>query len=64
MRGGVFYDPDADLALIESLRVHLDDSVERIEMDTHINDPLFAVAMAEKLDEFYRSWATGIRERA
>ncbi len=42
MRGGVFYDPDADLALIESLRVHLDDSVERIEMDTHINDPLFA----------------------
>jgi uncharacterized protein (UPF0261 family) len=63
-QGGVFYDPDADRALIESLREHLDDSVERIEMDTHINDPEFARAMAQKLDEFYRSWVAGIGEGA
>jgi len=62
--GGVFHDPDADMALIESLREHLDDSVERVEMDTDINDPEFAMAMAQKLDEFYRSWVTGTGEGA
>jgi uncharacterized protein (UPF0261 family) len=55
--GGVFHDPDADEALIDSLRRHLSDSVERIEVDTHINDPAFAVAMARRLDELYRNWA-------
>lgn len=59
--GGVFHDPDADQALIEALRTHLDEKVERIEMDTDINDPAFAVAMARKLDELYRAWA-GIPE--
>jgi len=54
VEGAVFYDPDADRALFESLREHLAPSVEVIEMDTDINDPEFAVAMAEKLDEHYR----------
>ena len=54
--GAVFHDPDADVALVESLRAHLDPSVELIEMDTDINDPAFAEAMARRLDEHYRAW--------
>jgi uncharacterized protein (UPF0261 family) len=54
VEGGVFHDPDADLALFESLREHLGPSVEVVEMDTDINDPEFAVAMATRLDEHYR----------
>ena len=55
--GAVFHDPDADAALVESLRAHLDPSVELIEMDTDINDPGFADAMAHRLDEHYRAWS-------
>ncbi|MGA9596099.1 MAG: Tm-1-like ATP-binding domain-containing protein [Acidimicrobiia bacterium] len=62
--GGVFCDPVADQALIEALRNHLDRKVERIEMDTHINDPEFAVAMARKLDELYHSWGPIPGDRA
>jgi len=55
--GGVFHDPVADAALVESLRTHLDPSVELIEMDTDINDPAFAEAMAHRLDGHYRASA-------
>jgi uncharacterized protein (UPF0261 family) len=55
VEGGIFYDPVADKALVEALRKHLADHVEVIEMDTHINDPEFALAMARKLDELYRT---------
>ncbi|NOY57242.1 MAG: UPF0261 family protein [Actinobacteria bacterium] len=55
--GGVFYDPEADEALITELEAHLDPSVEVIEMDTDVNDPEFATAMAQRLDEHYRAWA-------
>jgi len=47
--GAVFHDPDADAALFESLRSALDARIEIVEMDTHINDPTFARAMAERL---------------
>jgi uncharacterized protein (UPF0261 family) len=50
--GGPFYDPDADAALLTGLRETLDRSVEVHEVDAHINDPAFAVAMAARLDEF------------
>ena len=53
----VFHDPEADAALVESLRTHLGPSVELVEMDTDINDPAFAEAMAHRLDEHYRAWA-------
>ena len=62
--GGVFCDPDADRALVDSLRSHLADSVELIEMDNHINDPDFALAMAQKLDELYRTGRPNAEERA
>lgn len=48
--GQPFYSPEADQALFDSLRQHTDRSrVELSEIDTDINDPAFAVAMAEKL---------------
>lgn len=52
--GGVFHDPKADEALFESLRTNLDAQINLIEIDTDINDPSFAVAMAKKLDVLYR----------
>ncbi|WP_448627498.1 Tm-1-like ATP-binding domain-containing protein [Geodermatophilus sp. URMC 64] len=50
--GGPFADPDADAALLAGLRATLAPSVEVHEVDAHINDEAFAVAMAARLDEF------------
>src|SRR3954470_22701383 len=50
--GGPFFDPDADAALLAGLRETLAPHVEVHEIDAHINDPAFAVAMAARLDEF------------
>jgi uncharacterized protein (UPF0261 family) len=49
---GPFYDPAADLALFDALRAHLDEAVELVEIDTDINAPTFAAAMAAKLAEY------------
>lgn len=55
--GQPFHDPEADEALFSALRENLDESVEVREMDTHINDPEFARAMADRLHEHYQVWA-------
>ncbi|HRF48101.1 MAG TPA: Tm-1-like ATP-binding domain-containing protein [Anaerolineales bacterium] len=48
--GQPFYSAEADAALFDALRVHVDRSkVELVELDLHINDPAFAAAMAERL---------------
>ncbi len=48
-----FHDPDADVALFESVRDHLSqDKVELVELDLHINDDAFAAAMTERLLSF------------
>jgi len=57
VEGGVFYDPIADEALIDGLKDGLDPSVEIFEMDTHVNDPAFATAMAARLHQHYQAWA-------
>lgn len=44
-----FYLPEADAALFEALRRNIRPPVELVELDLHINDPEFAVAMAERL---------------
>jgi uncharacterized protein (UPF0261 family) len=49
VEGQPFYDADADAALFAALRETLADSVEVHEIDTDINDPEFAVAMADRL---------------
>jgi len=59
--GAVFFDPEADEALINSIEAHLDPGVEVVKIDAHINDPDFGLAMAEKLDEHYRTWAESRR---
>lgn len=48
-----FYDPEADAALFQSLRDNLDPRVQVIELDTDINDPAFAHAMANELHRMY-----------
>ena len=50
--GQPFHDPQADAALFDALREHLDrDRVEVREIDAQVNDPAFATAMADRLHE-------------
>jgi uncharacterized protein (UPF0261 family) len=50
--GQVFHDPEADEALFETIRSTIDRSkVELHEVDTDVNDPSFALAMANRLHE-------------
>jgi uncharacterized protein (UPF0261 family) len=51
VEGQPFYDPAADDALLAGLHETLDSSVEVHELDTDINDPAFADAMADRLHE-------------
>jgi uncharacterized protein (UPF0261 family) len=51
VEGGPFFDPAADDALFTAVREHLAPSVELHELDTDINDPAFAAAMAARLDD-------------
>ena len=47
VEGQPFHDPEADAALFETLRAEVDASkVEVHELDTDVNDPAFALAMA------------------
>lgn len=47
--GHAFYDPEADAALITTLKANLDPGIELMEVDAHINDPAFAEAAAVKM---------------
>jgi uncharacterized protein (UPF0261 family) len=47
--GGVFYDPEANSALFESIKLTAKDEVNVIEMDAHINDDAFARTLVERL---------------
>ena len=49
VEGQVFYDPDADAALLEGLRETLGPAVEVHELELDVNDPAFATAMADRL---------------
>ena len=49
--GQPFHDPAADQALLAGLRETLDPRIEVREFDTEINDPTFAVAMADRLHD-------------
>ncbi len=49
--GKPFYDPEADAALIGELKTNLRKGIVVKEMDTDINDPKFARAMAQALDK-------------
>jgi uncharacterized protein (UPF0261 family) len=49
--GQPFHDRDADRALFSAVRENLGPNVELHELDTDINDPSFAIAMADRLHE-------------
>ena len=54
--GQPFRDAAADEALFSALREHLDPRVETHWLDLEINDPAFARAMADRLDELHSDW--------
>ena len=41
-KGEALYDPEADMAFIKTLKKHLEPQIKVIEVDAHINDPVFA----------------------
>jgi uncharacterized protein (UPF0261 family) len=45
--GQPFHDPEADAALFDSLRRHVDGRVRLFEVDAHINDPAFARVLVD-----------------
>ena len=49
--GQVFEDREADTALVDALRQHLDPAVDARYVDADVNDPTFARAMADTLHE-------------
>src|SRR5688572_19431599 len=51
VEGQPFHDPEADAALVAALREELDPDVDVRELETDVNDPAFAAAMAERLHE-------------
>jgi uncharacterized protein (UPF0261 family) len=55
--GQPFYDPDADAALVEALKDELGDGVELHERPEDVNDPGFAVTMADRLHELIQAAA-------
>lgn len=55
--GQPFYDPEADRALFDAVRDEISGDVEVVEMETDINSPAFAEAMARRLDEYLRDEA-------
>ena len=57
VEGLPFFDPIADAELFRELKANLRPDIELHEVDCDINDPAFATAMAERLDEFYRGTA-------
>ena len=52
--GGPFHDAAADEALFAAVREGLGENVELYELDLDVNDPAFADAMANRLDEMVR----------
>jgi uncharacterized protein (UPF0261 family) len=56
VQGQPFRDLEADWALVTAIREHLAPTVELRELDTDINDPQFALAMADRLHEHYQRW--------
>ena len=52
VEGEDFHDPEADAALFDAIREHLDDDVELVEVDADVNAEEFALTMARTLDEY------------
>jgi uncharacterized protein (UPF0261 family) len=55
IEGGQLYDPIVDRVFVDELKKNLSAEIKVIEVDTHINDPEFAGAAVEALDEMMKS---------
>jgi uncharacterized protein (UPF0261 family) len=49
--GGALYDPASDHAFLDELEKHLDPEIKIVEVDAHINTPMFARTVVEALME-------------
>ncbi|KAA6432679.1 UPF0261 family protein [Dyadobacter flavalbus] len=47
--GGIFYNPEADRILFDSIKKNLDEKAEIVEVDANINDTVFAVELVARL---------------
>jgi uncharacterized protein (UPF0261 family) len=54
VEGGPLHDPASDLAFSRALKAHLDPEIDVIEVDTDINSPAFARAVADALSSAFR----------
>ena len=52
VEGAAFHDPEADAALVDALREHLDPRIDVRYLESDINDPAFARAMADQLHAY------------
>jgi uncharacterized protein (UPF0261 family) len=52
--GSILYDPKQDRVFVEELRKNLKPEIEIEEVDYHLEDPQFALALVEKLDSLYK----------
>lgn len=59
VEGEDFHDPEADTALFDAIRDHLDEDVELVEMDADINDEAVAETLAATLDDSMRAAGVG-----
>jgi uncharacterized protein (UPF0261 family) len=57
VEGGALYEPDSDKIFIEELIKSLDPLIETIQVDTHINTPVFARAVVEALEDTLKQQA-------
>jgi len=57
--GGELFDPDADSAFLEALRRVLRRGIPLVEVEAHINDPLFAEAVAGAFEDALREAGGG-----
>lgn len=57
VEGQPFFDPEADNALFDAVLDGIHGHVNVQVQDTHINDPAFAMAMADELDRLYQDWS-------
>lgn len=53
--GGGFWEPETDEAFAPALKANLKPEIEVIEVEAHINDPLFAETVVEVFDNLYRN---------
>ena len=49
VEGGAIHDPESDRAFINALKANLDNEIDIVEVDTHINTPEFANAVVDAL---------------